>query len=145
MFLNPDNDVIIGLLEESRTVAVVGLSAKPDRDSFRVARYMQEQGYRIIPVNPALKREVLGEKPYASLAEVPCKVDIVNVFRRSEDVPLVVEAALPLKPKVIWMQLGIKNEEAAERVAGEGVTVVMDRCIKIEHGRLLGELCLGNK
>lgn len=145
MFSNPDNDVIKGLLEESRTVAVVGLSAKPDRDSFKVAGYMQEQGYRIIPVNPALKGEVLGEKPYASLAEVPCKVDIVNVFRRSEEVPGVVEAALPLKPKAIWMQLGIKNEGAAEQAAGEGIMVIMDRCIKIEHGRLLGEGCLGSK
>lgn len=145
MFSNPDEGQIKELLEKSRAIAVVGLSAKPHRDSFKVAKYMQERGYRIIPVNPALKGEVLGEKPYASLSEVPDKVDIVNVFRRSEDVPAVVQGALPLKPKAIWTQLGIVNEEAAELAEKEGVTVVMDRCIKIDHGLLMGSHCLGSK
>lgn len=145
MVSNPGNDVIKDLLENSRTIAVVGLSNKPERDSFKVAKYMQERGYRIIPVNPRLKGEVLGEKPYSSLSEVPYKVDIVNVFRRSEDVPAVVEEALPLKPKAIWMQLGIENEGAAQQAAKEGITVIMDRCIKIDHGLLLGERGLGGK
>lgn len=145
MFSNPDDAQIKELLEESRTIAVVGLSAKPHRDSFKVAKYMQERGYRIIPVNPALKEEVLGEKPYSSLSEVPEQVDIVNVFRRSEDVPAVVQGALPLAPKAIWMQLGIVNEGAAEAAEKDGITVVMDRCIKIDHGLLMGEHCLGSK
>jgi len=145
MFLNPDKSKIKELLEKSHTIAVVGLSAKPDRDSFKVAKYMQENGYRIIPVNPALKGDVLGEKPYSSLAEVPNKVDIVNVFRRSEEVPAVVQGSLPLKPSAIWMQLGIANETAAKQAETEGIIVVMDRCIKIDHGLLLGDRCLESK
>lgn len=139
MFSNPGDETLKDLLEGCRTVAVVGLSKKPERDSFKVARYLKERGYRIIPVNPGLKDEVLGEKPYPSLAAIPVPVDIVDIFRRSEDVPGVVEEALPLKPKAVWFQLGIVNEEAAERAAGEGITVVMDRCMKKEHGRLLGD------
>lgn len=145
MFLNPDNSKIIELLEKSHTIAVVGLSAKPERDSFKVAKYMQENGYRIIPVSPTLKGNVLGEKPYSCLAEVPDKVDIVNVFRRSEEVPAVVQGALPLKPSAIWLQLGIVNETAAEQAKTEGITVVMDRCIKIDHGLLLGDRCFESK
>lgn len=145
MFLNPDNGEIKNLLEKSHTIAVVGLSAKPHRDSFKVAEYMQARGFRIIPVNPALRGEVLGEKPYSALSEVPCKIDIVNVFRRSEDVPAVVREALPIKPGAIWLQLGIANEAAAEQAEKEGITVVMDRCIKIEHGLLLGDSKVGNK
>jgi len=139
MFTNPEDEKVRAILAESRTVAVVGLSSKPDRDSYRVARFLQEHGYRIIPVNPALQGEVLGEKPYASLAEVPVPVDIVDIFRRAADVPPVVQAALPLKPKAVWLQLGIVNEEAAAAAAGAGIPVVMDRCIKIEHCKLLGD------
>lgn len=139
MYTNPDDRKIKDLLENSRTVAVVGLSGKPERDSNRVARYMQEHGFRIIPVNPGLKDEVLGEKPYASLAEIPGPVDIVNIFRRAEEVPQAVREALPLKPGAVWIQLGIVSEEAAEIAVKEGITVVMDRCIKVEHRRLLGE------
>ncbi|MHB1042515.1 MAG: CoA-binding protein [Eubacteriales bacterium] len=139
VFTNPDDQKIKDLLEKSRTVAVVGLSGKPERDSNRVARYMQEHGFRIIPVNPGLKDEVLGEKPYASLAEIPSPVDIVNIFRRAEEAPRAVREALPLKPGAVWIQLGIVSEEAAEIAAKEGITVVMDRCIKVEHRRLLGE------
>lgn len=145
MFSNPDDGKVKELLEKSRTIAVVGLSAKPDRDSFKVAKYMQEHGYRIIPVNPALKGDVLGEKPYSSLSEIPHKVDIVNVFRRSEDVPTVVQEAVPLKPAAIWMQLGIASDAAAEQAETEGITVVMDRCIKIDHGLLLGDRRLESK
>jgi len=140
MFTNPEDGTIKKILAESRTIAVVGLSKKPDRDSYRVARYLQEHGYRIIPVNPALKEEVLGEKPYASLAEVPFPVDIVDIFRRAADVPPVVQAALPLKPKAVWIQLGIVNEEAAATATGEGIPVIMDRCIKIDHGNLMGDM-----
>lgn len=139
MFTNPDDQEIRNLLARSRTIAVVGLSGNPGRDSYRVSRYMQEQGYRIIPVNPNLKDEVLGEKPYASLAEIPGRVDIVNIFRRAPEVPQVVREAIPLKPEAIWIQLDIVSEEAAEIAAKEGITVVMDRCIKVEHCRLLGE------
>jgi len=139
MFTNPEDEKVRAILAESRTVAVVGLSSKPDRDSYRVARFLQEHGYRIIPVNPALQGEVLGEKPYASLAEVPVPVDIVDIFRRAADVPPVVQAALPLKPKAVWLQLGIVNEEAAAAAAGAGIPVVMDRCIKIEHCKLMGD------
>ncbi|RJQ30387.1 MAG: CoA-binding protein [Peptococcaceae bacterium] len=139
MFSNPSDETIKDLLRGCRTVAVVGLSQKPERDSYKVARYLKECGYRVIPVNPALKDEVLGEKPYPALAAVPVPVDIVDVFRRGEEAPGVVEEALPLKPKAVWLQLGVVNEEAAKRAAAEGVTVVMDRCMKIEHGRLLGD------
>ena len=141
MFCNPDDGEIKKLLEKSLTIAVVGLSAKPHRDSYRVAEYMQKHGYRVLPVNPSLRGDVLGEKAFASLADIPVPVDIVNVFRRSEDVPAVVQEALPLKPKTIWMQLGIAHEEAAELAARQGIAVVMDRCIKIDHGLLLGDRC----
>ncbi|MEW6274443.1 MAG: CoA-binding protein [Bacillota bacterium] len=137
MFQNPDDREIKDLLTKNKTIAVVGLSDKPERDSYRVAQYMQEKGYRIIPVNPRLK-EVLGEKAYPDLASLPEPVDIVNVFRRSEEVPGVVKDALAAKPAVIWLQLGVVNEEAALFAQSQGVQVVMDRCIKIEHARLLG-------
>jgi hypothetical protein len=143
MFSNPGDETIKDLLRGCRTVAVVGLSQKPERDSYKVAHYLKECGYRIIPVNPALKGEVLGEKPYPALAAVPVPVDIVDIFRRSEEAPGVVEEALPLKPKAIWLQLGVVNEEAAKRAAAEGITVVMDRCVKREHGRLLGDEKVG--
>lgn len=138
MAMSAADEVVEKILDECRTIAVVGLSDKPDRDSYRVAAYMQQQGYRIIPVNPRLK-EVLGEKAYPNLESVPEKVDIVNVFRRSEQVPEVVEEALKIKPKVIWMQLGIKNEEAAARARENGIEVIMDRCLMVEHRRLKGE------
>jgi len=102
---------------------------------------MQEHGYRIIPVNPSLKDEVLGEKPYPSLRHVPghADIDIVDIFRRSEDVPAIVQEALGLKPKAIWMQLGVSNHDAAECAKKENILVVMDRCIKITHGNLLAK------
>ncbi|MEW5898028.1 MAG: CoA-binding protein [Bacillota bacterium] len=137
MFQNPGDQEIKDLLTRSKTIAVVGLSDKPERDSYRVAQYMQEKGYRIIPVNPRVK-EVLGEKAYPDLAAVPGPVDIVNVFRRSEEAPGVVKEALALKPAAVWLQLGVISEEAAALARDQGVPLVMDRCIKIEHGRLLG-------
>jgi len=135
LYRHPSDEEIQELLRKSKTVAVVGLSGKTDRDSYRVAKYMQDQGYRIIPVNPRLK-SVLGEASYPSLSSIPEKVDIVNVFRRSELVLPIVEEALQISPRAIWLQLGIVNEEAAERALAAGVDFVMDRCIKIEHQRL---------
>jgi uncharacterized protein len=111
---------------------VVGLSSNPARASHGVASYMQSAGYRIIPVNPN-EREVLGEKSYPRVQDVPEKIEIVDVFRRAEDVPPVVEGAIRAGTKVIWMQLGIENEQAAARAHAAGLTVVMDACILIEH------------
>ena len=124
------------LLTEAKTIAVVGLSSKPSRASFGVARFLQRQGYRIIPVNPA-ETEVLSERAYASVADVPDTIDIVDVFRRSEAVPDVLEDALPKKPRCFWMQEGVVHEEAARRAAAAGIPVVMDRCILKEIARLL--------
>ena len=126
---------IEGILKEGRTVAVVGLSPKPDRPSYVVARYLQAQGYRIIPVNPNTQ-EILGEKAYPTLLSIPEKVDIVDIFRRPEDVPPVVEEAIKIGARVVWMQEGIVNEEAALRAREAGLKVVMDRCLKKEHQRL---------
>lgn len=139
MFMNPDDVRLKEIFVEARTIAVVGLSRKPERDSYRVAKYMQDHGYRIIPVNPGLKEDVLGEKPYPDLASVPEKIDIVNVFRRSEEVLAVVDAALPVSPRVIWMQLGIASQDAAARAMASGVQVVMNSCIMVEHRRLMGK------
>ena len=124
------------LLETSKTIAVVGLSDKPDRDSYRVAEYLQQHGYHIIPVNPTVD-QVLGEKSYASVNDIPEPVDIVDIFRKPEAVGPVVEEAIAAGAKAVWMQLGIVNEEAAQAAEAAGLQVVMDRCIKIEHGRLL--------
>ncbi len=123
------------LLRSARTIAVVGLSSKPWRPSHGVAEYMQRAGYRIIPVNPN-ESEVLGEKAYPHLAAVPEKVDIVNVFRRPEYVPEIVEAAIRVGAPAIWMQEGVINQAAAERARQAGLFVVMDRCILKEHRRL---------
>lgn len=124
------------ILKRSRVIAVVGLSNRPDRPSHRVARYLQEQGYRIIPVNPRLQEPVLGERPYPDLESLPEPVDIVDIFRRPEEVPPVVEGALRIGAPVVWMQLGISHQEAGERARAAGVQVIMDRCIMIEHQTL---------
>jgi predicted CoA-binding protein len=123
------------LLRSARTIAVVGLSSKPWRPSHGVAEYLQRAGYRVIPVNPN-ETEVLGEKAYPNLEAVPEKVDIVNVFRRPEFVPEIVEAAIRIGAPAIWMQEGVVNEAAAERARQAGLLVVMDRCILKEHRRL---------
>jgi hypothetical protein len=132
-------DPIQEILEKSRTIAVVGLSSNVMRPSHEVTEYMQRAGYRIIPVNPN-EREVLGEKSYARLEDVPEKIDVVNIFRRAEEVPAVVESAIRIGAKVVWMQLGIENEEAAEKAKGAGLAVVEDACILIEHRRRASEL-----
>ncbi|MCL4441288.1 MAG: CoA-binding protein [Firmicutes bacterium] len=138
MYNNPSDGRIKELLTRCKTIAVVGLSDKPHRDSFKVAEYMQCQGYRIIPVHPRVK-EVLGEKAYKTLAEIPDKVDLVNVFRKSEETPPVVQEAIPLKPMAVWLQLGIINDQAAQIATGAGLEFVQDRCIKVEHARLLDD------
>ena len=125
------------ILETYKNIAVVGLSSQTSRPSYSVSRYMQTVGYRIIPVNPN-ETEVLGEKAYASLDDVPGKIEIVDIFRRPEFVPDVVDAAIRRKARVIWMQLGIVNEAAAARARAAGLEVVMDRCILVEHRAELG-------
>ncbi len=119
------------ILAETRTIAVVGISDKPDRPSHAVARYLKERGYRIVPVNPALK-EVLGEKAYPSLAEVPGTIDLVDVFRKSADVPPIADAAIRAGARFFWMQEGIENDEARLRLEQAGIPVVMDRCVMKE-------------
>jgi len=126
---------IADILAAAHTIAVVGLSARRFRPSYGVAEYMQRAGYRIIPVNPTVT-EVLGEKCYPSLDAVPEPIDIVDIFRRSEHVPEIVEAAIRKGAKTIWMQEGVVHEEAARRAESAGLTVVMDRCILKDHRRL---------
>jgi hypothetical protein len=123
------------ILDSARTIAVVGLSAKRSRPSHGVAEYMKRAGYRIIPVNP-LESEVLGEKCYPDLDSVPEPIDIVDIFRRSEFVPEIVEAAIRKGAKVVWMQEGVIHEDAARRAEAAGLRVVMDRCILKDHRRL---------
>lgn len=119
-------------------IAVVGLSGREDRPSHTVAKYLQSQGYRIIPVNPRLEGPVLGEQPYPDLGSVPEHIDLVDIFRRPVDVPPVVDSAIEVGASAVWMQLGIVNEEAAERARQAGLDVVMDRCTAIEHRLLVG-------
>ncbi len=125
-------DPIGEILKKFKTIAVVGLSSNPARPSHVVASYMQGAGYRIIPVNPN-EREVLGEKSYPRVEDVPERIEIVDIFRRAEDVPPVVEGAIRVGAKVVWMQLGIVNDEAGEKARAAGITVVMDACILVEH------------
>lgn len=126
------------ILKQSKTVAVVGLSPDPERPSHEVARYLQVHGYRIIPVNPTVQ-EALGERAYPDLAAVPDKIDVVDVFRRPEHIPAIVEAAIAKGVPAIWIQEGIVNEEAAKRAREAGLLVVMDRCIFKEHSRFAQE------
>src|SRR5467141_4940577 len=125
-------DPILEILRKYKSIAVVGLSSNPMRPSYGVTEYMQESGYRIIPVNPN-ETEVLGEKSYARLEDVPEKIEIVNVFRRAEEVPRVVESAIRIGAKVVWMQSGIENNAAAEKALAAGLVVVEDACILVEH------------
>ena len=125
-------DVIAKILNEARTVAVVGLSSRPDRPSYGVAKYLKSAGFRVIPVNPE-ETEVLGERAYAKLEDVPEKIDVVDVFRRPEFVPEIVESAIRVGAKAVWMQQGVVNEPAAERARQAGLAVVMDRCMLKEH------------
>jgi uncharacterized protein len=131
---NPGVDPIAEILSKYRTIGVVGLSSDPSRPSYGVSEYMQSAGYRIIPVNPN-EREVLGEKSYARLEEVPEKIEIVDIFRRIEQVPAVVDSAIAIGSKVVWMQQGIEHEASAEKARAAGLVVVMDACILVEHKR----------
>lgn len=132
-FQNPSRDEIGRLLEQAGNIAVVGLSDKSDRTSYMVAQAMQSRGYRIIPVNPtAAGQEILGETCYASLADVPEPIDIVDVFRRSEFCADVAREAVDVGAKTLWLQSGVYSDEAAEIAGSAGLTVIMDRCIKVE-------------
>jgi uncharacterized protein len=134
-----DINTLRRILGENRVIAVVGLSADWYRPSFFAAKYMQEHGYRVIPVNPKYA-EILGEKCYPALRAIPEKVQIVDVFRKTPDVPPVADEAIAIGAKVLWQQLGVKNEAAAARARAAGLETVMDRCVKIEHARLFGGL-----
>ena len=126
------NDEIRGLLTRTKTIAVVGLSSDPLRPSFGVSQYMQRKGYRIIPVNPN-EQTVLGEKAYTSLAAVPDKIDLVDVFRRPEFVPAIIDEVIRLKIHAVWLQEGVVHQPAAKKARDSGVLVVMDKCILKEH------------
>jgi predicted CoA-binding protein len=131
-------DTISRILNEFKTIAVIGLSDKPERDSYQVAKYMRDHGYRIIPVNPMIK-EWMGEKSYPDLKSVPEQIDVVDIFRRSEFVADIVDEAIEVGAKAVWMQLGVIDEEAAKKAEAAGLLVVMDKCMKIEHSHQLSK------
>ena len=133
----PTNDDVKALLEKSKNVAIVGISNKEDRASYQVAKWLQENShFNIFFVNPVIN-EVLGKKTFASLADIPEKIDIVDVFRRAEDCPSVLEKAIAAGAGAIWLQLGIANDEVAEKGTTAGLDVVMDRCIKVDYAALV--------
>ncbi len=129
--------IIEEILKNSRTVAIVGLSANPERPSNVVATYLKEKGYKIIPVNPG-EKTILGETGYPDLSSIPEKVDVVDIFRKSEDVPPIVKEAIKIGAKAVWMQEGIKNEAAAAEAEKAGLKVVMDHCMRKEHIKMSG-------
>jgi predicted CoA-binding protein len=134
-FQNPSDATIQAVLATPKTVAVVGCSPSPERDSHRIARLLQARGHRVIPVNPG-HQEILGETCYASLRDIPEHVDMVDIFRRSEQVAPIVDEAIAVGAKIVWMQLGVIDEQAAAKAQNAGLTVVMDRCPAIEYRRL---------
>ena len=134
-YITPEE--IRAILKETEKIAIVGLSPKEKRDSNMVARYLMKHGYQVIPVNPG-QREILGEKCYRSLREIPFTIDMVDMFLNPARVPPVVDQAIEKGVKSIWMQLGIVHNESAQRARSEGIRVVMDRCIKIEHEKIPG-------
>lgn len=140
MYQNPDDQKLVELLRESKNIAVVGLSDDPSRPSNEVAQYLQSQGYEIMPINPKVTT-VLGRKAHPSLLEVEGHIDIVDVFRRSEQIPEVVDQVLQMKqkPTAVWLQLGIVNDEQCKRIEEAGIMAIQDVCMKIEHRRLLGK------
>jgi len=135
---NPDWQEIRDLLDRTRTVAVVGLSNSPYRTSHAIAEALQGFGYRIFPVNPNLSGPVLGERPYERVVDIPTPVDVVDVFRRSEKVMPVAVDAVAAGAKVLWLQSGVINQEAAAYAAEHGLTVIMDRCIKVDYASVIG-------
>ncbi|MBW2263273.1 MAG: CoA-binding protein [Deltaproteobacteria bacterium] len=133
---NPVSSEIESLLERSKVIAVVGLSSNPERDSHRVASYLIDHGYTVVPVNPR-ETEILGQTSYPDLASIPHDVDIVDIFRKVEFIPAIVDAAIAKKAKAVWMQLGLAHNESADRARQAGLEVVMSKCIKIEHANLM--------
>jgi predicted CoA-binding protein len=131
---NLEDEGIKRILENSRTIAVVGLSTDPEKDSHQVAKYLQEHGYHIVPVNPKAD-EILGEKCYPSLKEIPLSVDVVDIFRIIEAIPAIVDEAIAIGAKVVWMQLGLAENQSARKAMAAGLQVVMNKCLKIEHSR----------
>jgi uncharacterized protein len=134
-----DSDKLRRLLRTSRTIAVVGLSAQWHRPSYFAAKYLQEHGYRVIPVNPTYP-EILGEKSYKRLADIPERIDVVDCFRKSSEIPAIADEAIAIGAKVLWMQLGVESPEARRKAEAAGLEVVENRCMKIEHGRFFGGL-----
>jgi uncharacterized protein len=134
--INPLDDEIKDILEKNKVVAVVGLSDKPDRDSYKVADYLKNHGYTIIPVNP-VKQEILGEKSYPDLTSIPRHIDIVDIFRNVDAIPGIVDEAIRIKAKVIWMQLGLSHNDSADKARAAGLEVVQSKCMKIEHTKLI--------
>ena len=146
--LHYPDELVLDVLRGCRTIAMVGASPNWIRPSYFAMKYLQAKGYRVIPVNPtAAGQEILGEACHASLSDVPDRFDMVDIFRRSDAVPQIVDESIALKEakgiKAIWMQLGVVNEAAAAKAEAAGLTVIMDRCVKIEFGRLSGELSWG--
>jgi predicted CoA-binding protein len=137
--MDDDTEKLRRILKTAKTIAVVGLSAQWHRPSYFAAKYLQDHGYRIIPVNP-MYDTVLGEKCYKSLRDIPGKVDMVDCFRKSAEIPAIAEDAIALGAKVLWMQLGVENAAARKRAEEAGLDVVENRCVKIEHGRFFGGL-----
>ncbi|WP_373975617.1 CoA-binding protein [Chitinibacter sp. SCUT-21] len=136
---NPSDEEIKAILLNTKTIAVVGLSDKPSRASHGVAKLMQRWGFKIIPVTPKPQETILGEKVYPTLARVPGEIDLVNVFRRSEEAGTVVDEAIARGAKAIWLQLDIIDEAAAERANAAGIPIIMDRCLMVEYGRLFAD------
>jgi predicted CoA-binding protein len=134
-FQNPPDETIRAILATPQNIAVVGCSPSPDRDSHRIAQLLQRKGHRVIPVNPG-EEEILGERCYANLRTIPERIDMVDVFRRSEFVAPIVDEAIAIGAKIVWMQLGVIDAESAQRAQQAGLTVVMDRCPAIEYRRL---------
>ncbi len=134
-----DSEKIRRILAKGRTLAIVGLSAQWHRPSYFAAKYMQEHGYRVIPVNP-MYDEILGEKCFKSLRDMPHPVDVVDCFRKSAEIPALAEDAIAIGAKVLWMQIGVKSDAARARAEAAGLEVVENRCVKIEHGRFFGGL-----
>lgn len=136
---NPSAGDIVHILKTSPTIAIVGLSDKPHRESFIVARYLLDHGYNVIPVNPALtERGWLGIKAYPDIGSIPVEVDIIDLFRRADSIPELVPAMIAKKPKTVWLQLGIVNNEVARSLRDAGIAVVQNKCIKIEHSLFIG-------
>ena len=134
-----DDDFILGILKDTKVIAVVGASANFNRPSYFAMRYLQQRGYRVIPVNPREAQkgtEILGEKCYASLSEIPVKVDMVDCFRTAADIPPIADEAIKIGAKYLWLQLGVRDDKSAAKAELAGLKVVMNRCPKIEHGRL---------